>query len=187
MFTKLRLKIVSKLTIKETQGVILTKWSTVKFLFYKTTAWTCCFCPKSGACYYGNTSTSSMPRSSGSESQADRLESEKEHLTLQVSVLKDQIDAQADKIRDLERALDERRATVSMLSNGDLSLKVSNHGNHMHSTRRASSRSRMDGLCFCCCVIFMWVIICLWSSKKMLISSSNCWFWLALCCLYWLA
>ncbi|KAI0232348.1 Liprin-beta-1 [Lamellibrachia satsuma] len=99
---------------------------------------------KSGACYYGNTSTSSMPRSSGSESQADRLESEKEHLTLQVSVLKDQIDAQADKIRDLERALDERRAAVSMLSNGDLSLKVSNHGNHMHSTRRASSRSRMD-------------------------------------------
>ena len=106
----------------------------------QTTASTCCFCQKSGARYRGNTSTSSMPRSSSSESQADRLESEKDHLTLQVSVLKDQIDAQAEKIRDLERSLDEKRVAVSMLSNGD-AFKVSNHGNRWHS---ASSQSRLD-------------------------------------------
>ena len=97
-----------------------------------------------------------MPRSSSSESQADRLESEKDHLTLQVSVLKDQIDAQAEKIHDLERSLDEKRVAVSMLSNGD-AFKVSNHGNRRH---RASSQSRMDGFWFCCCDLFWHVLCC---------------------------
>ena len=55
-----------------------------------------------------------------------RLESEKDHLTLQVSVLMDQIDAQADKIRDLEKSLSERRAAMTAMCNGD--TNVSNSG-----------------------------------------------------------
>lgn len=43
------------------------------------------------------------------EDKLQKIESEKDSLSLQVSVLTDQIDAQAEKIRDLEYCLAERR------------------------------------------------------------------------------
>jgi len=39
------------------------------------------------------------------EDKVDKLEADKDNLTLQVSVLSDQIEAQVEKIRDLERSL----------------------------------------------------------------------------------
>ena len=66
------------------------------------------------------------------ENQMDhRLESEKDHLTLQVSVLMDQIDAQAEKIRDLEKALSDRRAAMTVMCNGDAAQNVSNCDNRV--------------------------------------------------------
>ena len=46
------------------------------------------------------------------EDKLQKIESEKDSLSLQVSVLTDQIDAQAEKIRDLEYCLAERREKI---------------------------------------------------------------------------
>ena len=77
-----------------------------------------------------------------------RLESEKDHLTLQVSVLMDQIDAQADKIRDLEKSLSERRAAMTAMCNGDTNV----------SNSESCRWSCMVGFCYAwmvsvCCVV----------------------------------
>lgn len=50
-----------------------------------------------------------MQSSTDSEEVVRRLEADKDRLALQVSVLTEQIDAQSEKISDLEKALDEKK------------------------------------------------------------------------------
>jgi predicted RNase H-like nuclease (RuvC/YqgF family) len=45
----------------------------------------------------------------GSRAQIERLEDEKDSLILQVSVLTDQVEAQGEKIRELEFTLEEQK------------------------------------------------------------------------------
>ncbi|EDO49638.1 predicted protein, partial [Nematostella vectensis] len=50
-----------------------------------------------------------LPNGESSRAQIDRLEDEKDSLILQVSVLTDQVEAQGEKMRDLEFTLEEQK------------------------------------------------------------------------------
>lgn len=58
------------------------------------------------------------------QEQLRRLESDKESLSLQVAVLTDQVDAQSEKINDLEKALSEQKRQLT--ASEDLLQRVSN-------------------------------------------------------------
>ena len=52
-------------------------------------------------------------QSTSEDEHIRRLESDKESLSLQVTVLNEQIDAQSEKISDLEKTLDEKKKLLS--------------------------------------------------------------------------
>ncbi|KAH9500543.1 Liprin-beta-1 [Bulinus truncatus] len=56
-------------------------------------------------------------RSTPQDEQLRRLEEEKQSLSLQVSVLSDQVEAQSEKIRDMDMCLEEYRQRVMDASN----------------------------------------------------------------------
>ncbi|XP_049809629.1 liprin-beta-1 isoform X3 [Schistocerca nitens] len=68
-------------------------------------------------CWHGSRSTlTSKPPGEGEE-RIRKLEADKESLQLQVSVLTEQIEAQGDKIADLEKTLDEKRKQLDNSEN----------------------------------------------------------------------
>ena len=61
------------------------------------------------------------------EDKVRKLEADKDNLTLQVSVLSDQIEAQVEKIRDLERSLRISHSNKSSV-NGHREVRLSREG-----------------------------------------------------------
>lgn len=58
-----------------------------------------------------------------------RLEADKEQLRMQVSVLAEQVDAQADKMADLERMLDDKKRE---LNKAEETLQLVSHRSSQH-------------------------------------------------------